>query len=344
MRFVETMPAITEQLPICSDGNDIAIVYYLFNKASSPLYDGYGHIEVIQTYCKELAYAYKNLLKHTNIDECGRVRIFIDTRCYKYAKGYFEEIGLDSLVRWISVPAGVRFTGYLPLFESNEFNDCKYIFSLDTDQWFTCFDDKLVDFKALCKQLDEACDMTLYGVDPMAGSTIKVLQEQFGRNYVYGDTHLGNTEEERFLYIRNIATEFLDRFFLGDIPSKFKPIIELDSKTASITDKKLSVLRGRTVGIRKGSEAHKILREFFCRHSDHGDDEAMFSILFYLYPKLKLCNVFEPVFTNPTGLIRFFSLWNWEDYPNQGDIMDVNDDLYRPEFKQLNSFFKEHFK
>ena len=153
-RFVFKMPEITEKLPVCPDGTDIGILYYLFSKNSTPFVDVMHEEQGPVVYCKEIAYAYKSLMKHTNIAACGRVRIFADTRCYSYAKPYFEQIGLLPLVRWISVCAGWHYTGYMRLLSSEEFAGCRYTFFFDADHWFAGFDRNPFDFTQLCAHLD----------------------------------------------------------------------------------------------------------------------------------------------------------------------------------------------
>ena len=135
MRFINDLPIIENKLPVCENLNpDISISYYLFNKNTSPENPTGEGLSVID-YAYEAAYAYRQLLKHTNIQECGRVRFFMDRRCEGQIRPYFEKIGLDSLITLIDVPFGVRLSGYLPCISHEDVADCRYRFQSDSDLW-----------------------------------------------------------------------------------------------------------------------------------------------------------------------------------------------------------------
>ncbi len=282
MRFIEDLPIIEDKLPVCPDGADISISYYLFNKGTSkdnPTGEGFP----VMGYAYEAVYAYRQLMQHTNIAEWGRVRFFIDHRCEAQMRPYFEQVGLGTLIEIIDVPMGVRLSGYLPHLSHEAVSDCKYRFHCDTDLWWIDPNDSKViwDWKAFCAFLDEADADSFFG---------QPIEKQ---DWIYQVNYSQHALPED---VQTKALETLRQIFGPRIPDTFEEIAYTDHNILKERNE-LSPLRcyaGWFIGVRENSNPLWYLNKLYQDYEEYlSDDEGLFSLLFYLHPEITQYQVLQ---------------------------------------------------
>ena len=278
-RFINYLPVIQEQLPVFENTlPEISISYYLFSK-----WNKHEQNEQIQEYvikyAHETAYAYRQLLRHTNIEECGQVQIFIDSACLDLMSPYFESIGLESLIVPIEVPKDIRLSGYIPQLNHKVLKS-RYRFHMDADLWFIGNGDKF-DWKEFYTALDTyTSDYAIYG------QPIKKPEWIYQVNYA-GHDRDGLVSKAR-------AT--LEQVFKTDIPKKFERIasVDLSDEYETIECADLRCLGGWFVGIRHKSTVNILLQTLYRENeSVLSDDEGLFSLLFEMYPWIQDTEVIQ---------------------------------------------------
>lgn len=315
IHFVDELANIDKKLPLCTDGDLISISFNIFNafvSEADPL--GLEGIERLERYFKELTYCYASLVSNTNILDCGRVRIFVDTRIHKYAVEYLSKTGLDQLIEWITLPiGGVRFTGYIPMFEDESVLNCRYRFYTSADRWWLNMQDEPFDFIKFCDKLDTYSDTCIFGRDATGHLSNNALLLKSGDFCLPITTH---TDED---IIRRTAEMHFDKMFQGNIPNIFKQVLEGGDNSLD-----LPYLAGHIVGVRKDSEMSRILHKEYTRHGSSdgcADDEAFIVNLLYRYPQLQICNIFYPIEHAVDGLIK--DTYFVDGFPNSGNNIDV---------------------
>ena len=333
--FVDGLPDITTKLPISNNGNEISISFYIFNSKTSNINPN-GKGTSYTRYFKELSYAYKQLVECTNILDCGRIRVFCDTRLHDYASRYFETIGLQDIITWVTVPQGARLSGYIPFLEDETVSECRYRFHTDSDRfWINLIDQEPFDFTLFCNTLDSYCDMHLFGREGTGYVTFDNMLLKHGRfcldhdlfdNADYNSDENHSREQKVNMYVQRTAEMHFDRIFFGKIPDLYYEIIRGGDKF--IEDQPF--MTGQFVGTRKDSFAGNLLHREYTRHggSDtYADDEAFLFTLLYRYPELKICPIFQPRHIAEAGMIR--ETWiNDIEFPNNAHNIDIGAHIF----------------
>lgn len=332
MRFIEDLPIVQDKLPICPDGTDIAISYYLFNKGTTPE-NPTGEGFPVLNYAYEAAYAYQQLLRHTNIQECGRVRFFIDQRCEDQMRPYFELIGLETLIEIINVPIGVRLSGYLPQLSHEAVSPCKYRFHSDVDLWWIDPNEsgELFDFKAFCAFLDESDDDSFYG---------QPIEKQ---DWIYQINYSQHALAED---VQEKARQTLLEIFGPRIPDAFTEIAYTHNDILRERNKLLSLrcFAGWFVGVRENSTPLWYINKLYNTYEDYlSDDEGLFSLLFYLYPDLKQYKVLQGVGELKAHEIPQQSLLNYKEREGVATINVGAQEFYMEEHKAERHEFAQYF-
>ena len=332
MRFINDLPIIESPFPVCGNGTDISISYYLFNKNTSPENPTGEGLSIID-YAYEAAYAYRQLLKHTNIQECGRVRFFMDRRCEDQMRPYFEKIGLDSLITLIDVPFGVRLSGYLPCFSHEDVADCRYRFHSDSDLWWMSDDSGTIfDWRQFCASLDETDDECFYG-QPIQKPDW-VYQVNFSQHAMPDE-------------VQTKAKATLERIFGPRIPDIFHKIANEDHNNLKIQNEPapFKCFGGWFVGVRKDSVAAWHIQKLYQTEGDIlGDDEGFYALLFYLSPHLKQHKVLQGEGDLLPNEIPHAALGNFKSLEGVGVINIGTQPFYDPtcdaERNELAAYFR----
>lgn len=323
MRFIEDLPIIEDKLPICPDRTDISISYYLFNKGTSqdnPTGEGFP----VLNYAYEAAYAYQQLMKHTNIAECGRVRFFMDHRCVDQMQPYFEQIGLDSLIEVIDVPLGVRLSGYIPQLSHEAVSDCKYRFHCDADLWWIDPHDsgEIFDWKAFCAFLDEADDDSFFG-QPIEKQT-----------WIYQVNYSQHALPEN---VQPKALETLQQIFGPRIPDQFHDMAYEQHEVLKERND-LSPLRcyaGWFIGVRADSIPLWYLNKLYNEYETYlSDDEGLFSLLFYMHPEIKQYQVLQGIGEAKENEIQQRSLLNYKQTQGVATLNVGASEFYADEYQE----------
>lgn len=334
MRFIEDLPIIEEKLPVCPDGTDISISYYLFNKGTTsenPTGEGFP----VMHYAYETAYAYKQLIRHTNIAACGRVRIFMDKGCETQMRPYFEQIGLDPLIEIIDVPMGVRLSGYLPQLSHEAVAPCKYRFHCDVDLWWIDPHEsgEIFDWQAFCAFLDEA------DTDSFFGQPIEKQSWIYQVNYSQ-HAHPDDIQEK--------ALQTLQAIFGPRIPDQFHDMA-YEQHTVLKERNDLSPLRcyaGWFIGVRENSNPLWYINKLYKEHEEYlSDDEGLFSLLFYLYPEIKQYQVLQGIGEAKEHEIQQRSLLNYIQTDGVATLnvgaSEFYMDAYKQERQELATLFRD---
>lgn len=126
-RYSTTFPRLEEKLPIADNPDaEIGIMYYV-----------YGDIDI---YLEEALYAYRQLCRHTNILDVGRVHFFVEGSPRSMGCiARFGGLGISDLVSYIPIGGktvdGRTHTGYIPCFRHRALRGCRYAVLLDSDMW-----------------------------------------------------------------------------------------------------------------------------------------------------------------------------------------------------------------
>ncbi len=330
MRFVEYLPIISEQLPVCLDGTDVSVSYYLFNKGASAENPNGDNFPILH-YAHEVAYAYRQLINCTNILDCGRVRFFMAEQAQEQMMPYFKEIGLSSLVVPIEVPVGVQLSGYIPHLSSEHLDPCKYRFHNDTDLWWLLPEGaEKFDWRNFCNLLDTAND------DAFFGQPIEKPEWVYQVNF--SQHALPHNAREK-------AAETLRKIFGPRIPLEFIAMATADAE-ALREQKRPSSLRcfgGWFVGIKSQSNAEWYLQDFYEKHKEVlSDDEGLYALLFHLFPFLEQFQVLQGSHPPIENQVEQTSLLNFTSLENAGvinvGVQEFYTDQYRNERIGLSEF------
>lgn len=335
MRFINDLPVLNDPMPVANSGTDISISYYIFNKYATqdnPDQD----TERCLAYGYEVVYAYRQLLKFTNIEACGRVRIFLERRCEGIVKPYLERIGLGELITLIDLPLGVQLSGYIPCLDHPDVAECRYRFHSDADLWWFSWDntEEKFDLKAMCDWLDDAGDDdTLYG---------QPIQKP---EWVY-QINLGQHAEPTTIQAE--AERTLKSIFGPRTPVEFHKIASVDHNALK-EQNNLSELRcfgGWFVGARKDSSALWEMQKLY-ETENHllSDDEGLYAVLFHKFPHLKQHKVLQGEGEAMPDEIQHASLGNFQTMNGIGVINVGTQPFYEPHYdaerKKIASYFNE---
>jgi len=310
--FREQLPIITEKLPVCGEGTTCSVSFYIFNKEYQ---EGSQRDDLTMEYAYELAYAYRQLLAHTNIADCGRVRIFVASYCLPHITDYLKEIGLTSLVVPLDVALGVNFTGYFKAFAHKSIEPCRYKFNMNADLWWMDFHDvgEKFDWQVLCDYLDDNTDeRTLYGEAIEKPEWI----------YQLGYANFPKTSEE----VQPNALEMLTKVFGPDIPKPYQKMAFEDHEKLK-QENKISTLvasSGPFNGIRKGSIAEFHLQKLYQTESEHVlDDQCFYALLLHLHPDLKIYDVIQGGYPKQDNQIRQLSIYDFKEPDTNTNLLDT---------------------
>ena len=129
------LPILTDALPIANQGDEIGLYFTI-------LWNRWQHHDAARYYAKNITYAYRQLLRHTDVLDVGKVLIFVDERNAESVTPIFQMTGLLPILRFYRSRESHQETTVLHRTErvlflnSHEFSQCRYIFSLDDDIWF----------------------------------------------------------------------------------------------------------------------------------------------------------------------------------------------------------------
>jgi len=335
MRFIEDLPIIQDKLPVCPNGTDISISYYLFNKSRTPE-NPTGEGFPVMHYAYEIAYAYKQLIRHTNIQECGRVRIFMDKGCETQMRPYFEQIGLDALIEIIDVPMGVRLSGYLPQLSHEAVTPCRYRFHSDSDLWWIDphQSGEIFDWKAFCAFLDKADQDSFFG---------QPIEKQ---SWIYQVNYSQHAQPDD---VQEKALQTLQSIFGPRIPDQFHDMA-YQQHTVLKERNDLSPLRcfaGWFIGVRENSIPLWYINKLYKEHEEYlSDDEGLFSLLFYIYPEIKQYQVLQGIGEAKEHEIQQRSLLNYKQTESVATLNVGASEFYMEAYKQereeLATLFNEN--
>ena len=150
--FSAQFPPIAKPLPVCDTGTEIGLFFYIFAN--------HKHLDNVHIYVKSAIYAYQQLIRHTNILDCGTIRFYIDKKCEHIAYPYFRAAGLESITECsYDFGEGKNFSGYFPLLDHQGVHYCRYRFKIDSDMWFINLNGApKFDFREMVRRLDELDD------------------------------------------------------------------------------------------------------------------------------------------------------------------------------------------
>lgn len=335
MRFINDLPVLNDPMEVVDGGSDICISFYIFNKHAMADNPDHGHEQVIM-YAHEFVYAYRQLLKFTNISECGRVRLFLERRCEGIVLPYLERIGLNELVTVIDIPLGVQLSGYIPCLDHPDVSDCRYRFHNDSDLWWFSWDNSEIkyDFRAMCAGLDaETDDNTIYG------------QPIEKPEWVY-QVNLGQHAEPEML--RMEAEKTLKSIFGPRIPQEFNLMASVDHNTLKEKNE-ISPLRcfgGWFVGVRQESAALWQMQKLYQNEKDFlSDDEGFYAVLLHMYPEITQFKVLQGEGEAQPNEIKHASLGNFQTMEGVGVINVGTQPFYEPHYdaerKKMSAYFRE---
>lgn len=191
--FAGTYPPIAEPLPRIVDNAEICVFYYIFGRVEHPIFEQNVHI-----YAKEAVYGYNQLLQHTDIGECGRVRFFIDSRFEDVICPYFKVACLEDLVIPVDVVSHVKhedslfhlapFSSYFNFFKHPDVQACRYALKLDTKIMMLNVDAlPHFSFRELCEKLDRERSGLFGHINP---TDFHVLEDWMCRGYPTSETDI----------------------------------------------------------------------------------------------------------------------------------------------------------
>lgn len=310
--FRERLPVITDKLPVCGDGTTCSVSFYIFNKEYQ---EGAEREDLTMEYAYELAYAYRQLMAHTNIADCGRVRIFVASYCLPHIIEYLTQIGLDSLVVELDVELGVNFTGYFKAFAHKSIEPCRYRFNMNADLWWMDFHDvgEKFDWQALCDYLDEhTTDRTIYGEAIEKPEWI----------YQLGYANFPKTSEE----VQPKALENLTKIFGPDIPEPYQKMAFEDHEKLKQENNisELIASSGPFNGIRKGSVAEFYLQKLYKLDGEHVlDDQCFYALLLALHSDLNIYDVLQGGYPKQDNQIRQLSIYDFNEPDTNTNLLDT---------------------
>ena len=293
MRFVDKFDWNITPLPVCQHGTDLSISFYIFNK----WYGGDPREQhLFQSYIHEAIMAYRQLIHHTNILDCGRVRFFVDAKCADRVLPVFQAAGIEQLLVWIDVARGIQLSGYIPYLDHESVEPCRYRFHCDSDFWWCApKTNHIFDWQALCNLLDQVPGNHIFG------------KEIYKRNidYVaYFGQHLPTMEENM-----QRAKEIINKLYCYRPPEHFRKIIETPLEELELeTDvSPLESVAGWFLGFRKDSQALRTLQECWeLIGHDIVSDEGFIAVLLHNYPEICIHDIFyDASKQNPYPIFEF---------------------------------------
>lgn len=157
-RWVTELPPITELLPVINNPNPLVAVYFVI----------FG--QDMETYTEEAIYAYRQLIRHTNIAEVGKIHFFIEgTPQAHFVEGRLTALGLNDAISFITM-GDYKLARYIPLMQHRELRDAKYICFMDTDMWLLSDGHPRLDWRGITAKWDEYLPQSVFGdvitIDP----------------------------------------------------------------------------------------------------------------------------------------------------------------------------------
>ena len=150
-------PIIHEKLPVANKGMDICIFTTIFYK---DFYWNEFSSKKAEYYAKNITYAYRQLIRNTDILDTCKFLCFIDDACWETATPYFQKTGMMPMVRRLSdVSDGISYLNRVALLANENISNCRYMLSIDDDLWFA----KPFSFKSFAEKCDTAeTDIWIY--------------------------------------------------------------------------------------------------------------------------------------------------------------------------------------
>lgn len=188
--FPAAFSPITEPLPHYRlvENPDIVMFYCISYNPHYATHD-------IHVYAKSMIYAYKQLVRCTNILDCGRVMFFVDERCIPVVYQYVKAAGLLDLLFPFNSNKMMHYAAYIPFFFNNTLmGTTPFRFYNDVDMWWINLENApKFDFMEMVSKIKEM-DCAFY-----ANTTPKSLDEYmidlFNRCKYPGDTHTEKLKE-----------------------------------------------------------------------------------------------------------------------------------------------------
>ena len=309
--FQATLPPITQPLPVSNNSDaDVGIFYYLF------LREGFPHN--FHIYLKSALYAYKQMLRCTDIVETGKVRFFIDKRGRAEARPYFKATGLEDLVRYVDLQPWYTGSNYLwlPLsgghkyFSHPDFQDVRYIFKFDVDLYFMNLGrGKKTKFSQVCDLLDKH-PASMYGAVNFSA------KERPMKDYYY--TYSGQTSEDQ----KRIETA-MQALFSAPFPADAERF-----------------MAGHRIGFRNHSESFRKYVDFYSKYGFMAKDEAL------LHAFLAFSDVEVGAINEDTGWLFIGCEIDSEDLKNNTYFMNMGhlkamDEKYMLYLDRIHTYLTE---
>lgn len=156
--FAAPLLPITYRLPVVDGGKRLCIVYYLFENENRP--------DALHIYAKSVIYAYRQLLRHTDIAEVGSVRIMASPGASPVVRRYLEAAGLEALFI-PDVPQGVppKFSNKQFAFFHEAVSAYDYVYLMDCDTWaFSLGRTPVLSWASVLHRFEEAgAELMLFG-------------------------------------------------------------------------------------------------------------------------------------------------------------------------------------
>lgn len=321
-KFVEYIPYPRGQFSICPDGDLISITFYLYRME---------HIRFLNC-IKEALYAYHQLVRHTNILMCGRIRFFVDANVLQDAIPFFRAVGLESLVVPISVPSNYHMSGFFPLLYHKEVSDCEFRFHWDADNWLlhpewekSLETQTPIDFIALTDNWREHKE-NIYGLP--AEKPDWTIRASF------------------FLGAPMAVEDAIAKIFGGSIPDKIQWLIDKDIPRSE----ELSHLRcasGIVVGVHRDSEVgEQMLDCYMSVEADMPGDEGFLTLFLARYSEFSVYPVFGyPVSESVICKVGFPGILDKNETTvlvnvGGGDVMRTDTKPFKKARKRLYRYIK----
>ena len=162
-RWSQELPRVTEVLPVLNQQKQVGVVFFLFGME-------------IDIYLEEMFYAYRQLVRHTNIEEVGGVHLFVEAREAHRVVDRIGVMGLSHCVTYIPIKGYRPLSGYLECFGHYLLKKYRYCLFMDTDMWFMSDGYPRINWFDILKVWDACEEMTLFA-EPISKPDWKALRQ-----------------------------------------------------------------------------------------------------------------------------------------------------------------------
>ena len=291
--FHSAFRPIQQRLPVADKGKQIVCIYTLF-------YNNLRYEQNVHMYAKAAVYAYKQLLRCTNILDVGQVRFFIDRKILDIAKPYFVAAGIDSLILEFNCDLPVNYANKLRNFCDERLQTFECILYSDVDMWFATEDEETFDFHEIAENGNDN--------DMLAISMLRT-KEHLEQEFYHRWDHVANAEGVKAYVKEHFGTDALA------LPGRYCPIQKKEMPYTGISGQLWAIYPERDV-FRNLREYTQQTRGFIL------DDQASMTGFFYVHrPK------FEEVFRYiPTRMMYNTGTYLFQHFAP--DVIDENRQWY----------------